>query len=122
MTFPQYVSLLKSRAHELDAVDAKSSYASSRYQSIHQVESDRQSDRDGRCRRSGLRKGRGHGGRGSDDTDREDECGQEDYVDQDEDYVGQDEDYVGQEAVKKKDGEMRSLTSKMTYGGSCLAT
>ena len=52
----QYVSLLKSRAHELDAVDAKSSYASSSYQSIHQVESDRQSDRDGRHGHSGQRK------------------------------------------------------------------
>ena len=34
---------------------------------------------------AGQRKGRGRGGRGSDDTDREDECGQEDYVDKDED-------------------------------------
>ena len=97
VTFPQYVSLLKSRAHELDAVDAKSSYTSSCYQSIHQVKSDGQSDRDGRRSRSGQRKGRGCGGRGSDDTDHEDVCGQEDYIDQDEDYVGQDEDYVGQE-------------------------
>ena len=97
MTFPKHVSLLKSRAHKLDAVDAKSSYASSRYQSIHQVESDGQSDQDGHRSRSGQREGRGRGGRGSDDTDREDECGQEDYVDQDEDYVGQEEDYYSQE-------------------------
>ena len=43
------------------------------------------------------KKGCSHGGRGSDDTDREDECGQEDCINQDEDYVSQDEDYIGQD-------------------------
>ena len=104
MTFPQYVSLLKSRAHELDTLDAKSSYARLRYQSIHPVESDGQSDRDGHRGRSGQRKGCGRGGRGSDDTDREDECGQEDYINQDEDYIGQDEDYVSQEDYYGQEG------------------
>ena len=52
-----------------------------------------------------------------DDTDREDECGQEDYVNQDEDYVSQEEGYYGQEGMGDK-----ILTLKTTYGGSCLAT
>ena len=39
MTFPQYISILKSRAHELDAEDGNSSRGGcSRYQSIHQSE------------------------------------------------------------------------------------
>ena len=40
MMFPQYVSLLKSRAHELDAVEGKTGSGRSRYQSIHNTERD----------------------------------------------------------------------------------
>ena len=43
MMFPQYVSLLKSRAHELDAVEGKLGGGRSRYQSIHNSERDGQS-------------------------------------------------------------------------------
>ena len=39
MTFPQYILILKSHAHELDAEDGNSSRGGcSRYQSIHQSE------------------------------------------------------------------------------------
>ena len=39
MTFPQYISILKSQAHELDAEDGNSSCGRhSQYQSIHQSE------------------------------------------------------------------------------------
>ena len=70
ITFPQYISILKSRAHELDAEDGNSSRGGrSRYQSIHQSEQggagrEGRGGRGGRGSRDGRGRGRGRGGRG----------------------------------------------------------
>ena len=64
MMFPQYVSLLKSRAHELDAVEGKSGGGRSRYQSIHNSERDGKGGHGDRSSRDGHGRGRGRGGCG----------------------------------------------------------
>ena len=79
MPFPQYISMLKSRAHaELDAEDGNSSRGGrSRYQSIHQ--SERGGGREGRGgwggrgSRDGRGRGRGRGGRGQGDGEKDDD-------------------------------------------------
>ena len=54
MMFPPYVSLLKSRAHKLDAVEGKSGSGRSRYRSIHNSEHDGQGGRGGCSGHDGL--------------------------------------------------------------------
>ena len=78
MTFPQYISIRKSRAHELDAEDGNSSRGRrSRYQSIHQSERgggrDGRGDHGGRGGRNGRGRGRSRGGRGQGDGEKDDD-------------------------------------------------
>ena len=77
MTFPQYISILKSHAHELDAEDGDSSPGRrSRYQSIHQSKRgsgcEGRGGRGGRGGRDGRGRGRGRGGRGQGDGEKDD--------------------------------------------------
>ena len=78
MTFPQYISILKSCAHELDAEDGNSSRGRcSHYQSIHQ--SERGGGREGRGGwggrggHDGHGRGCGRGGRGQGDGEKDDD-------------------------------------------------
>ena len=78
MTFPQYISILKSRAHELDAEDGNLSRGGrSRYQSIHQFERgggrEGRDGQGGRGGRDGRGRGRSHGGHGPGDGEKDDD-------------------------------------------------
>ena len=110
---------------------AKSSYASSRYQSIHQVESDRQSDQDGHCGRSGQRKDAVVEAAGAMiQIVKTNLVKKTTLIKMKATLVKMKTTSVKMKttSVKKKTttvkkvGEMRSLTLMTTYGGSCLAT